>query len=66
MDGIRHCKKCGCELSSFNKSKLCESCKQQKAETVKKVFAGIGTGLATVGSVVLVIITKGKHGGNLK
>lgn len=29
---IRYCKKCGCELVSTNKRKLCEHCRRERAE----------------------------------
>ena len=33
---IRYCKKCGCELTSTNKKKLCENCRRDKNGLIKK------------------------------
>ncbi len=33
---IRNCKKCGCELVSTNKRKLCEHCRRERAEKWKR------------------------------
>jgi hypothetical protein len=57
---IRYCKKCGCELASTNKHKLCDDCRRKRAEKIRNGAIGIGT---TLGSVVLFVVTKGKHGG---
>lgn len=59
---IKYCKKCGCELSSTNKHKLCDNCRRERAGTARKVLVGVGT----LGSVALFIITNGKHGGGNK
>ncbi|MBP3761847.1 MAG: hypothetical protein J6I55_10340 [Ruminococcus sp.] len=53
---IRYCKKCGCELTSTNKKKLCENCRRNKNGVVKNI------GAALLG-VAFIVITKGKSGG---
>lgn len=53
---IRYCKKCGCELVSTNKHKLCDNCRRERN-------ANIRNGLLGVCAVALFIVTKGKHGG---
>lgn len=57
---IRCCKKCGCELVSTNKHKLCDNCRRERNTTIRK---GVLNVAAMVGSGALVIVTKGKHGG---
>lgn len=59
---IKYCKKCGCELSSTNKHKLCDNCRRERAGTARKVLVGVGT----LGSAALFIKTNGKHGGGNK
>lgn len=55
---VRYCKKCGCELVSTNKHKLCDNCRRERNANVRN-------GILCVGSFVLFIVTKGKHrGGN--
>ena len=52
---IKKCEKCGCELPSDSKYKLCKSCSTRKKEKVKKdaAIAGgiLGAVLAIIGSV---------------
>ena len=55
---IRYCKKCGCELVSTNKHKLCDNCRRKRNANIRK---GIMGAAGTVGSVALTIMTKGKH-----
>lgn len=57
---IRYCKKCGCELASTNKHKLCDDCRRKRAEKIRNGVVGVGTPL---GGIVLFVVTKGKHGG---
>lgn len=57
---IRYCKKCGCELTSTNKHKLCDDCRRKRAEKIRNRAIGIGS---TVGGLLLLVVTKGKHGG---
>ena len=54
---IRYCKKCGCELVSTNKHKLCDNCRRERNAIIRNGVLG------AVGTVVLFIVTKGKHGG---
>lgn len=56
----RYCKKCGCELASTNKHKLCDNCRRKQVENIRNGVLGVA---GTVGSVALFIFTKGKHGG---
>lgn len=54
---FHYCKKCGCELISTNKSKLCDKCRRDQASIIsnaKKVAAGI------LVSVVLAVMRKKK------
>ena len=57
---IRYCKKCGCELSSTNKHKLCDTCRRERAAKIRNGALGA---VGTLGSIALFVITKGKHGG---
>ncbi len=53
---IRYCKNCGCELTSTSKKKLCVNCNDKKWAKIKS-----GGGIcATLVSIALVIVTKGK------
>lgn len=36
---IHYCKKCGCELMSTNKKKLCANCKDTRNNTIKKILS---------------------------
>lgn len=56
---IRYCKKCGCELVSTNKNKLCENCRRNRNQTIKNTTLGIG---CTVAGVVIFVVTGGKGG----
>lgn len=53
---IRYCEKCGCELMSTNKKKLCDNCRRTRDQNGKWVFGIAGV----LGTVVLTFITKGK------
>lgn len=57
---IRYCKKCGCELASTNKHKLCDNCRRERSGKIRKVILAVS---GTLGSVALFIVTKDKHGG---
>lgn len=61
-DEIRVCKNKKCQkiLPAGYKHKYCEACRNQHAETAKKVIKGIGAGAATAASVAVVVITGGK------
>ena len=39
--GVHYCKKCGCELTSTNKSDLCDNCRRIEASTLRNTGAGI-------------------------
>ena len=57
---IRYCKKCGCELVSTNKHKLCDNCRRARNANIRNGVLGAA---GTVGSIALFIVTKGKLGG---
>ena len=54
---IRYCKKCGCELVSTNKHKLCDNCRRERNANIRNGVVG------TVSSVALFIVSRGKYGG---
>lgn len=61
---VRYCKKCGCELASINKRKICDNCRRESAGNRRKAGLTVGMG---IGSLLLLVITKGKFGkGGLK
>lgn len=60
---VRYCKKCGCELVSTNKHKLCDNCRRERNANVRSGILGV---VGTVGSFAFFIVTKGKHGGGNK
>lgn len=52
---VRRCKKCGCELTSKNKSKCCERCKRENAKGLAQIaagFAGLGIGIVKLVSLI--------------
>lgn len=51
---IRYCKKCGCELVSTNKHKLCDNCRRERNAIIRNSV------LSAAGMGVLFIVTKGK------
>ena len=55
---IKKCKECGCELASDTKGNLCLNCKKKKG----KFWRRVGEGAATVASVALLVVTRGKKG----
>ena len=57
---IRRCKKCGCELVSTNKHKLCDNCRRTKNGTIRGIAIGVGTAVLSAAAFVL---TKGRRGG---
>lgn len=59
---VRVCKNKKCQklLPTGYKHKYCEACRNQHAQTAKNVLKGIGTGAATVASVAVVVVTRGK------
>ncbi len=60
---IHYCKKCGCELVSTNKHKLCDHCRHSRIEKIRNGVLGFG---GTVLSIGLFVLTQGKHGGTKK
>lgn len=62
QSSIRYCKKCGCELVSTNKRKLCDNCRRERNANVSEIICVVGT----IASSVLFFVTKGKHGGGNK
>ena len=41
---IRVCKKCGSEMASDSKHKICDNCRRERAEKIRKwVFRGVAT-----------------------
>ena len=57
----RYCKKCGCELVSTNKHKLCDNCRHSRNETIRNTVIGAGGTLLSIG---LFVVARGKHGGD--
>ena len=57
---IHYCKKCGCELASTNKHKLCDNCRRERNANIRN---GVLGAVCTVGSIALFIVIKGMHGG---
>ena len=49
---IRRCKKCGTELASDSKYKLCTNCREERARKIKEVAIGVGTTAAMVVAVL--------------
>ncbi len=43
VSNMRYCKKCGRELMSTNKKKLCQNCRRKRSQNIKNVVVGIGT-----------------------
>ena len=56
---IHYCRKCGCELMSTNKYRLCDYCRQKRMETIRK-WALIVLGI-TVSGVAVETIEKKNH-----
>ncbi len=52
MNEIRYCKKCGCELMSTNKKKLCENCRRNKNGTIGKISGAVVSALGLAGVVL--------------
>ena len=60
---IRYCNKCGCELMSSNKNKLCESCRRNRNNNIKKGLKALGGAVLTV---LPLVVFKSKKGGDNK
>jgi|GEM_PF-925016 len=59
VEEIRYCKKCGCELASTNRHKLCENCRRSRNKKIREWAVG---GLGAIG----IIIFAGKNLGELR
>ncbi len=57
---IRYCKKCGRELVSTNKHKLCENCRRERNENFRNAIGGTAS---IVGGIIMFCVSKGKHDG---
>lgn len=57
------CKKCGCELTSTNKRKLCDNCRRERFAKVKK---GAKSFVGLAGTAVLVLSRTGIPGSGKK
>ena len=59
---IRVCKNKECQkiLPDGYKYKYCEACRNQQAQTVKKVLKGVGVGAGTVATIAITLATGGK------
>ena len=53
---VRYCKKCGCELVSANRRKICENCRRERANNIKRGAAG---GVTLAGSIFMFIAKNG-------
>ena len=51
VEEIRYCKKCGCELTSTNKRKLCENCRRARNKKIRELVVGVGS--TAVGLVLI-------------
>lgn len=56
---VRFCKKCGCELASANRRKLCENCRRERVGKIKSRAAG---GAAVAGSLIMFVAKNGIPG----
>jgi len=54
VEQIRYCKKCGCELASTNRRKLCENCRRKRNAKIREWGTAAG---ASIGAVLLVAPT---------
>ena len=62
LSSVHYCKKCGCELVSTNKHKLCDNCRRECRDNIKKGMGGL-VGIGGIAVTVLPFIVKrGKHG----
>lgn len=53
-----YCKKCGCELVSSSKRKLCDNCRREQMGIIRRIVEGVG---GFVASFVLIFgISKNK------
>lgn len=56
----KYCKKCGKEIPQNSKKDSCESCQNKENWKTRKILEGV---LGLAGSVVLLVITRGKFRG---
>ena len=59
----KYCKKCGKEILENSKKDLCEYHQNEKNGKTKKILEVAGGLVVSVGSFVLLVITRGKFGG---
>ena len=60
---IRYCKKCGCELMSSNRKKLCESCRRNRNNKIKNGFIPF---VSTAVTVLAGVVFMSKKSGDIK
>lgn len=48
---VRYCKKCGCELASTTKHKLCDNCRSERATAIRKIGEGVLGVLVAVAAI---------------
>ena len=57
---IKYCKKCGCELASTSRYKLCDNCRRDRAMKTRNGALGVA---GTIATALIFVATKGKFGG---
>ena len=59
---IRVCKNKKCQkiLPNGYKYNYCEACRNQQAQTAKRVLKGVGLGAGTVATIAVTLVTGGK------
>lgn len=63
MEKKNVCKKCNKPIPEGYKYDECEHCRGEKAGLAKKIMKGVVVGAGAVLSLVLLIVTNGKHDG---
>ncbi|HBM70998.1 MAG TPA: hypothetical protein DD377_06710 [Firmicutes bacterium] len=58
MESIRHCKKCGCELSDETKGDYCINCKTDKKIKLRNIGIVAASVLAVSASVAKAVLKK--------
>ena len=53
MSEKRFCKKCGRELASINDGELCQNCRRERGNLLKKIGGAIGSVLFVVTTIWL-------------
>ena len=51
----RYCKKCGCELVSTNKYKVCDNCRRKSAEKIRNIVLMIVGTIGTIGTAAVTV-----------